>query len=161
MAVVHLQNLDVEFGPKRLGHLLGEARQQIHAEAHIAGLDDGGVTRGGRDLGLVVWREAGRADDMDDAGLSGEPGENRRRFRAGKIEHGIDAGEKRHRIIGDDDSFRRQSGELADIAADAGRTLGLEPSGNDAALGLGEHARERLAHTASGAKYSDLHCSHE
>ena len=69
MAVVHLQDLDVEFRAERCARPLGEKREQVDAKAHIAGLDDGGMTGGGLDLGLVGGGEARRADDMDDARL--------------------------------------------------------------------------------------------
>ena len=40
LVVMHLENLDVEAVVERLRHALGQRRQQIDAEAHVAGLDD-------------------------------------------------------------------------------------------------------------------------
>ena len=65
-------------GPSVAGDAIGEASEQIDAEAHIAGLDDCRVAGGGLDLGLVVGREPGRADDVDDARLGGERRRRRR-----------------------------------------------------------------------------------
>ena len=73
--VVHLEDLDVEVGVERFGDLAREGRQQVDAEAHVAGLDDGGVARGRGDLGLVRGRETGGADDVHDARVGGQPGE--------------------------------------------------------------------------------------
>ena len=75
VAVVHLEDLDVEIGVERLRRLAHQGGEQIDAEAHIAGLDDDRMARGGLELLLVVGREAGGADDMDDARLRGEFGE--------------------------------------------------------------------------------------
>ena len=80
-------------GPSASGHARGEHGKQVHAEAHIAGLDDGRVTRGGLDLGFVGRAKPGRADDMHDAGLRRECRRSDRRRRAGEIEHAVDIGE--------------------------------------------------------------------
>ena len=72
-AVVHLDDFDVvscRRAPR--GGLAHQRRQQVDAEAHIAGAHDRGVTRGGFELCEVVFAEARRADDMDDARLGGE-----------------------------------------------------------------------------------------
>ena len=71
--MVHLQDLDVESAAERARRLFDEHGEQIHAEAHIARLDDGRVPRRGRDLRLVLGGTAGRADDMDDARLRRSP----------------------------------------------------------------------------------------
>ena len=74
--VVHFEDLDVEIvGVERARRLLHQHRQQIDAEAHIAGLDDRRVARRRRDLRVVVGRAAGGADDMDDARLRRVAGE--------------------------------------------------------------------------------------
>src|SRR4029079_5543583 len=127
----------------------------------MAALDDGGLTRVGRDLRLVVWGEAGRADHMNDAGLGGEACENRRGFRAGKIDHRIDVGEEGHWIVGDGHATRFEARELAIVVANIRRALGVDPAGDHTTFRLAQHARERLAHAASGTEYSDPHCSHD
>ena len=58
--MVHLDDLDVEIGVERLRRLADENGEEIDAEAHIAGLDDDGVTRRGGDLRLV-GRRRGRS----------------------------------------------------------------------------------------------------
>src|SRR5262249_34428318 len=39
VAVMHLEDLDVELGPQSLRDALGKDREQVDAKAHIAGLD--------------------------------------------------------------------------------------------------------------------------
>src|SRR5262245_748511 len=41
VAMMHLQDLDIEFGPERLGHARGKSGEKVHALAHVACLDDG------------------------------------------------------------------------------------------------------------------------
>ncbi len=74
LIVMHLENFDVERGIERLGHALGQRRQQIDAEAHIAGLDDLGRLGRVLDLAFVGGAQAGGADDVHLAGLGGERG---------------------------------------------------------------------------------------
>ena len=76
-AVMHFEDFDVERGAQRLGREFDEAREKVHAEAHVAGFDDRGVTRGGLDARLVRVGETGGADDVDDARLGREVGEAR------------------------------------------------------------------------------------
>ena len=71
------------------------AASRLTPEAHIAGLDDGGMAGGGLDLGLVGVGEAGRADDMDDAGLRRQRRKLHRRSRRGEVEHAVDMRQRR------------------------------------------------------------------
>ena len=43
LVVMHLEDLDVEILVERRRDPLGQCRQQIDAEAHVAGLDDHGL----------------------------------------------------------------------------------------------------------------------
>ena len=54
LVVMHLEDFDVEAVVERLGHALGQRREQIDAEAHVAGLHDHGALGGLRDLRLFV-----------------------------------------------------------------------------------------------------------
>ena len=49
VAMMHLENLDVEVGIEGLRHLARQGRQQVDAQAHVARPDDGRVMRGGRE----------------------------------------------------------------------------------------------------------------
>ena len=160
MAVVHLQDLDVELRAERLRHALGEEREQVDAKAHIAGLDDGRMTGRRLDLGLVGLGEARRADDMNDARLSGEGREGDGRGGRGEIEHAVDIGEHGERIVGDGDAERVEPGDLADIAADRRRALDLDAAGDGAARRRHERAGQRLAHAPSGPENSQFHLTH-
>ena len=126
MAVVHLDDLDVEVRVERLGRLADEHGEEIDAEAHIAGLDDRGVAGGGGDLLLVLGGQAGRADDVDDARLRGEFGEGDGRGGDGEVEHAVGLGEGLDRLVGDRDAVRRQPGEEAEslpISGAPGRSI--------------------------------------
>ncbi len=65
--VMHFEDLDVEILVERPGDLLHQRRQQIDAEAHIAGLHHDGALGRGCDQGLVLLGQPGRADDMHQA----------------------------------------------------------------------------------------------
>src|SRR5262245_28922555 len=93
VAMMHLQDLDIEFGPERLGHARGKNGKEVHALAHIARLDYGGVARGSLDFRLVGRGKAGRADYMDDTGLRRKLGEGDGRSGRGEVEHPVDTGE--------------------------------------------------------------------
>ena len=160
MPVMHLQDLDIEFRAKRAGDLGGQHGEQIDALTHIAGLDDGGMARGRLDLGLVGGRQAGRADDMDDARLRRQRGEGEGRSGRGEIEHAVDRREHGMRIVADGDAERRQAGHLADVAAESGRALGLDAAGHRAARRLDQHPRQRLAHAPGGSQHGNLHVAH-
>ena len=123
-------------------------------------------------LTIVAWRaaasilassaggEPGRADDMDDARLRREAGKGDGRRRRGEIEHAIDLGEDRQRVVGDGDAEGPEARDLAKIAAECGRALGLDAGGERAARRLGEGAGERLAHAPCGAEHGELHVPH-
>ena len=160
MAVVHLKDLDVELGSKRLGDARGQQREQVDAEAHIAGLDDGGMTGGGFDLGLIRVRQAGRADDMHDAGLRRKRREGCGRGRRGEIEHALDAGEHGQRIVGDGDAERLEPSHLADVAADCRRALDLDAAGDGAARRRRDHTGQRLAHASRCPEHGQSHVAH-
>ena len=101
VAVVHLEDLDVEIVVERLRRLADEHGEEIDAEAHVARLDHRRVTGRGDDLRLVLRADAGGADDVDDAGLGGELGELDGRRGNGEIEDAIGLGEDRQGIVGD------------------------------------------------------------
>ena len=94
-------------------------REQIDAEAHIAGLDDCRMAGGGGDLRIVVRRAARGADDMHDARLRSIAGKLDASGRQAEIEHPIGLGEGGQRIVGDGDADRADAGELSCILADA------------------------------------------
>ena len=82
---------------ERLGHALGQRREQIDAEAHIAGLDDHRAFGGVLDPGVVGRAQPGRADDVDLAGLGRERGEGNGRGRRGEIDDAVGLRQQRRR----------------------------------------------------------------
>jgi hypothetical protein len=157
---MHLEDLDVELGSKDFRHARGETGEQVDAETHIAGFDDGSMTGGGNDLGLVRLGQTCRADDMDDASLRRERGEGHGRSRRGEVEHALNAGEHRQGIVGDGHAERLDPGHLANVTADHGRALSFDAAHNHAAGCGGKHAGQRLAHAPCGAKHGDPHVTH-
>ena len=110
VAMMHLEDLDIEIRIERPRRLADETGEQVDAEAHIAGLDDHRMARGGIDGGFLVGREARGANDVHDAGLRRDFGKADGRRRNGEIEHAFGSGEDRKRIVGDGDAERRQAG---------------------------------------------------
>ena len=98
---------------------LDQRGEQIDAEAHIARLDDHGVSCRGRDLPRPRRRQAGGADDMDDAA----PARRVRRSATVAAGHGeIDDARRPWRTaaaasVVDRDAVGAEPGELAGIAA--------------------------------------------
>ena len=160
VAVVHLQDLDIEFRAERCGDLRGEHGEQIDAEAHIAGLDDGGMTGGGLDLGLVGGREAGRADDMDDARLRRQRGERDRRA-CGEVKSSTPSTSAK---TGSGSSVMAMPSGSSPATSPMSRPTAGEPLASmppaTAQPGRGNDPGQRLAHAPGGAKHGDLHVAH-
>ena len=108
-------------GPSACGDAPVKKREQVDAETHITGLDDGGMTGGGLDLGLIGVGQTGRADHVNDARLRRERGEGDGRDWRGEVEHAVDLSEYRKRLVGDGDAERLDPRHLADVAADCRR----------------------------------------
>ncbi len=158
---MHFQDLDVEIlGVERLRRLLDQHRQQIDAEAHIAGFDDRRMARRRRDLRIVVGRAAGGADDMGDARLRRVAGEFDGRGRRGEIEHAVGLGEDRQRIVADRHVDDADAGELAGILAEIGRARPLDRAGDARARHRVDGADQRLAHAAGRAHHHQAHIAH-
>ncbi len=103
--VVHFQHFDIPAGRvQRLRRLTNQNAEQVHAEAHVAGLDDAGMAGGGGDLLLVLFRQARRADDMDDARLRRQFGEIAGGGGRGEIDDAVCGDEGLQRIVSDRDA---------------------------------------------------------
>ena len=89
LVVMHLDDLDVEFLTERRRDLLRQHREQIDAEAHVAGLHDRGLFRGFRHLRVIGGRHAGGADDVREPGFGGERRERHGRGRNGEIDDAV------------------------------------------------------------------------
>ena len=160
VAVVHFQHLDVPVaGVQRLRRLAHQHREQVDAEAHVAGLDDAGMARGGMQPGLVAFVHAGGADDMDNPRLGGEIGEFERCLGRGEIEHAFGPGENRQRVVGDGHAVRAEPGEFTRILAEHLRSGPLDGAGQMDTVNLGDGADQRLAHAAGGADDDQPHAS--
>ncbi|MCX4194410.1 4-hydroxy-tetrahydrodipicolinate reductase [Methylobacterium organophilum] len=61
-----------ELAAQGLGHPADQGGHQVDAERHVAGLHDAGVVGGRLQLGEVLLRQPGRADDVHDARLGDE-----------------------------------------------------------------------------------------
>ncbi|SPU65128.1 Uncharacterised protein [Brucella melitensis] len=156
--VVHFQNFYVEiFRPKSLCRLLHEHGEEIDAEAHIAGLDDGGVAGGGADFLIILCRTASGADHMNDAGLRRKPGKFHTCGRAGEIKDTVRLGEDWQRIVGNRHAKRADAGHFASILAEKRGTGTLDCTNQFGAFDRLDGADERLAHAAARANHNQAH----
>ena len=155
--MVHLDNLDVVGVVERRRDALDQGRQQVDAEAHIAGLDDDGAARRRGDDGLFLGRMAGSADDMDDAGGRGQLGEGERRRRDGELDQPVGVFEKRRNVADDLDAVATEPGKLAGIAADHRGVRGVDGAGQRQPLGLSDGMDQRAAHAPAGAGDHQAH----
>ena len=113
---------------ERLRRALDQRRQQIDAEAHIAGLHDRRVTCRAAITASIVGRQAGGADDMSDARLRGRAPPSRPIPPASRNPRSLGMHDSRERIVSDDDAALAGAGEHAGILAQRG-----EPSCSSAA----------------------------
>ena len=120
VAMVHLDNLDVEIGIERLRRLADERGKEIDAEAHIARLDDHRPLRVVGDRRLVGCRKPGRADDVDDASLRREVGEEDRGCRRREVEDAVGLGEQRERVGADRNAVRAEPRKFAESLPSSG-----------------------------------------
>ena len=127
--VVHFEDLDVEAFVERLRDALDQRRQQIDAEAHIAGLHHDGARGDALDHGIVGRRQPGGADDMDEAALGGDRDIGDGRARHGEIENAVGIGRQRPQIGREFDAVGRQAREHAGILAQQFRARRFQRAG--------------------------------
>ncbi|AEM42165.1 predicted signal transduction protein containing a membrane domain protein [Ketogulonicigenium vulgare WSH-001] len=118
VAVMRLDDLDVEIGIQRGGDLLGQLDQQVHPKAGISGPHGDAMARGGEQLLDMRGFKAGGADDMHRAGLRGKFGEFHTGLGAGEIQHALRLCKGCDRIIADSDTNRLPAQHGADILSD-------------------------------------------
>ena len=147
-------------GPSASATRLVKSASRLTPRLYITGLDDGGMTGGGLDLGLIGVGQTGRADHVHDARLRRERGEGDGRDWRGEVEHAVDASEYRKRLVGDGDAERLDPRHLADVAADCRRHLDLDPAGDRAARGRSNDSGQRLAHAPASPKHGKSHVVH-
>ena len=140
------------------GDLLGQRREQIDAEAHVAGLDDGRVCLAASAIAAsaaaskpvvpMTWTlpVGGQARERD-ASPSGLV----------KSTMASDGGNNGRGIARNGDAERSSAGEFADVLAEHGRARRLRGAA-DRAAGLGrDRADQFAAHAAGRAHHGDLH----
>ncbi len=156
-AVVHLDDLDVVVGAQRLGRLADEHREHVHAEAHVAGLDDDRVAARGAELPEVGLAQSRGSDDMDEARLRRDLREGRGGGGVREVQHAVRRREGGQRVGGHGHAYGTQPRREPRILA--------ERRGIPALYGRGQHdagrpvdgPHERLAHAA---RRSDDHEPH-
>ena len=112
--------------PERRGYLAHEAREQVDAERHVAGLDDARMARGRFELGEIGLLQAGGADHVDDARLGGERREGDGGGGRREVEHAVGLGEDGQRIVGHVHVEQADAGEQPGIVPERGRALPLD-----------------------------------
>jgi hypothetical protein len=129
-------------------------------KAHIAGLDDSRMTRGGVELGIVIIAHAGCADDVNDASLSGELGIVQRGSRGSEIQHRIGRGKNGQGIGGHDDPRVGLTGQSAGIEPECVGAFALDCPGKRGAIGFQNRCDEGPAHSAGCSDHRDPHVCH-
>ncbi len=124
--VMRLDHLDIPVLAQCGGDLAGQADQQAHAKAHVAGADDRRMAGGGFQFVQICGFKAGGADHMHGTGLRSQFRKSHGRRRSGKVDHGLRLGDGLDRIVGDGDSQGRAAHRLAQIAAHPGAALALD-----------------------------------
>ena len=158
VAVMHFHDLDVPVGTERPGRLPCECGEEVDAEAHVPGLDDGRVPGRGFDARLVLLREARRADDVNDARLRRQRGEFDSCRRHGKVDQRVGILDERERIgrCLDAEGFGEPR-QRAEIAPQMRRTFSLEAARQREAVRFGDEADECPAHAAARSRHGNLH----
>ena len=100
---------------------------------------------------------AGGADDVHDAGGGGELGQGQRRRRNGEFDQAVGAFQQRSGVTRNLDAIRPEPRKLPGIAADHGRTRGLDRSGQRHALGRRDGMNKRAPHPPAGAGDDQSH----
>ena len=135
--------------------------EEVHPEAHIAGLDDGRMARrGALILRFILGGKPGRADDVDDARLRGELGKGDGRRRRGEVEDAIDAGEGGSGSSPIGTPFGPRPASSPASLADLGGAGPLDRAGEPDARRFGDDADQRPPHAAGGADDDKAHVGH-
>ncbi len=153
--MVALDDLDVPFVAQRLRDLAGDLRQQVDAQAHVAGAYDDGAAPGFGDRLQVVVRQAGCADHVHDARLRGLPGEGDGRCGRGEVDDRLRAAEGLVRIIGDRDAAFSTAQRGAQIAADPVVAGAFQRADKGQPSVLLDLVHQHPAHAARYARHHD------
>jgi len=118
------------------------------------------VTRRGSDLSEVGFGQAGGADDMGDARLSGERRHLDARRRGGEIDHAVGLERRRQRVVADQDSTRADAGEQPGVRPQRRRAVPLDRRGERHAWRLGDRLDQHPSHAPGGAGDDQPHVGH-
>ena len=157
LVVVHLEDLDVVVVVERRRHALDQSGEQIDAEAHISGLDDGRALARLRDQRFLFGGMAGGADDVHEAGGGGQLGEGERRGGNGELDQAVGSLEQRRNVAHHRDAVGAQSGQLAGIAADHRGARRIDGAGQRQALGRRDRMDQRAPHAPAGTRNHHPH----
>ena len=124
--VMHFDDFDVVVLAERLRDALDQRREQVDAQTHVAGFHHRRTACGFGDRRFFLGRMAGGADDVHDAGGGGELGQGERRRRNGEFDQAVGAFQQRSGVTRNLDAIRAKPRKLPGIAADHGRTRGLD-----------------------------------
>ena len=97
---------------------------------------------------------------MDNARLRSITGKFHSGRRHGEIKHTVGGGKHRQRIIGDGNANRPDTGDLACITPEHGRTLALNRTGHCHAACSMNGANQRLPHAPCRANHNQPHVRH-
>lgn len=113
--------------------------------------------RGCLELGFVLARASGRADDVDDARLRGEAGKGDAGCRRGEVDDAFGMEKRGERIVGHGNADRAEPGDLAGILADEGGAGTRDCSMQGYAISGVDEPDQSLSHAARRANHHQLH----
>ena len=154
--MVHLDHLDVEIFIQQAGHLLGDQRQHVDAQAHIAFPHDGDCFRRLVDRRVILRRHAGGANHKIGLGLHGQGGMRHGRRRRREIQHHRRPFEHGPRVILHCQAQTIQTGQLAQIPAQSIMPRPLGAAGDGAALGRRDLPQQIDTHAPGTANHAKL-----
>ena len=159
--MMHFHNFDVPFGPEPRRDLFDQAEQQIDAEAGIGGPHHRHPLGGAADRRLLVARQPGRADHDRPAELGGERRMRRGRLRRREIDRDIAVAQHLARIRRGGEADPADSGQFAEILAEAGAPRPGDAAAQAAALARDDVGDQHAAHPAATPDHSDSGLGHD
>ena len=161
LVVMHLQDFDVERLVERLRHALRQRRQQIDAEAHIAGLDDHGGLCRVLDLRIVARRYRPVVPmTCTLPALAASAAKPTRRHRRGEIDDAVGLRQQRPCVAGQFDAVLGKAGQHACIPADQRRARVFQGARKRKLLVVGDRLDQRAAHPPAGTGDHKPHLGH-
>jgi hypothetical protein len=157
VAVVHLDDLDVEGRIQHARDLLDQPEEQVHADAHVGRPDDRRPIGVAAELTRLLRSETGGADHVRAAPLGAQRGVGEGGLGRRELDDHLRGRDQRRRVVAGDRADRVEAGQQAEILADRGLPGPLDAAG-ELGSGRGQHlAQIGAPHSARAADDPDPH----